>query len=252
MFGNSIKFYSKEKSKAHIDSALHKSHSFRKVKNDKLMIQLYKVFDYILIYLILILLPKQIKSNYIEIKVNETKQQQIISDNFIGPFPSKIYLNGVQRNFSKLIQADFEFSSIILVWNNPINNFSYMFSNITNITEAHIWNLLGKYNVFSYTFSNCINLKKFTLDITYDKEHIISDLSGMFYNCQSLTSFSFDNLYLNYDRIHCYYHLDDESIYDHYSDCAKIEDSKKKCGYSYKCGGKTHYLYTSYYLYKKI
>ena len=174
MFGNFIKFYSKEKSKAHIDSALHKSHSFRKVKNDKLMIQLYKVFDYILIYLILILLPKQIKSNYIEIKVNETKQQQIISDNFIGPFPSKIYLN-----------ADFEFSTIKLVWNNRINNFSYMFSNITNITEAHIYNLLGKNNAFSYTFSNCINLKKFTLDITYDKEYIISDLSGMFYNCQS-------------------------------------------------------------------
>ena len=221
MFGNFIKFYSKEKSKAHIDSALHKSHSFRKVKNDKLMIQLYKVFDYILIYLILILLPKQIKSNYIEIKVNETKQQQIISDNFIGPFPSKIYLNDVPRNFSKLIQADFEFSTIKLVWNNRINNFSYMFSNITNITEAHIWNLLGKYNVFSYTFSNCINLKKFTLDITYDKEHIISDLSGMFYNCQSLTSFSFDKLYLKYYGIHCYYNLYNKisDNYSYYSYC---------------------------------
>ena len=253
MFGNFIKFYSKEKSKAHIDSALHKSHSFRKVKNDKLMIQLYKVFDYILIYLILILLPKQIKSNYIEIKVNETKQQQIISDNFIGPFPSKIYLNDVPRNFSKLIQADFEFSTIKLVWNNRINNFSYMFSNITNITEAHIWNLLGKYNVFSYTFSNCINLKKFTLDITYDKEHIISDLSGMFYNCQSLTSFSFDNLYLNYYGIHCYYHLKIiDDYYSYYSYRDKIDNSNINCDRSYECGEKTYSLYTYYYLYIKI
>ena len=206
MFRKVIKYLFKEKSKGHIDSTLKKTYFFPKFKKEKLELQLYKIVDYILIYLILILLPNQILSNYIEIKVNETKNQQILSDEFTGPFPSIIYLNNVQKTYvGKIIQEDFEFSSVKLVWNNRISNFDKMFSNIKNITEVYIYSLIDKESKFSYTFSNCINLKKFTIDISYGIKYAILDMSGMFYNCSSLTSFSFINLYLDYSGNQCNY-----------------------------------------------
>jgi len=225
MYRNVIKYLYKEKSKEHIDSTLKKTYLYRKFKTDKLDFHLYKIIDYFLIYLILILLQKQILSNYITIRVNETKEQRILSDEFRGPSPSYILLNDLYIEYrSKIIQVDFNFSTIRLGWNNRINNFAYMFSNINDIIEVNITNLINNNTIFSSTFSNCINLKQINIEIEYKRDFAIKDMSKMFYNCQSLTSFSFNNLYLdfygyNYYKHRCsYYSCPSDYHYNSYYD----------------------------------
>ena len=95
-----------------------------------------------------------------------------------------------------------------------------MFSNLKNIVEIHIYKLLGKNNTFSFAFSDCINLQKINISINYNIDYAIKDLSGMFYNCPSLTSFSLDNLYLNYHDSY------------HYQECT--EGSNRVCQDKYQ------------------
>ena len=248
MFRNAIKYLLKEKSKAHIDSTLKKTYLYRKFKTDKLDFHLYKIVDYFLIYLILILLQKQILSNYIEIKVNKEGEQQVLSNDFTGTNPS-IYIDDVLKTRNeRRILVDSISSNIRLQWNNPITNFAYMFSNLKNIIEVHINNLIDEDSKFYYTFNNCINLKKFTIDISYNIEHIISDMSGMFYNCQSLTSFSFIKFYLDYSGNHCFYKRSKLYGYSynnkifHYADCPE----------NYYFNSRSYSLYNHYHLYNKI
>ena len=173
--------------------------SFHKFKKHKINLESYKILDFISFYLILVLLPKQILSQYIEIKVNQPGEQQVLSDDYDGIFPSSSYVDGTYKNLIvKKIQVSSESSIIRLGWNNYITNFKRMFSNLKNIIEIHINNLHYNGTIFSFTFSNCINLKKVTISINYNINYAIKDMSGMFYNCPSLISFSFKDLYLNY------------------------------------------------------
>ena len=115
MTKNLIQFLLKERKNIPLNSFLKKSYLFRKFKKDKLELQLYQIVNYILVYLSLILLPKQVLSNYIEIKVNQTGEQQVLSDEFRGAFPSSIYLDNVRLSYeSTRIQVDFTFSIIKL------------------------------------------------------------------------------------------------------------------------------------------
>ena len=116
----------------------------------------------------MILLQKQILSNYIEIKVNKEGEQLVLSNDFTGTNPS-IYIDDVLKTTTEsIIQVDSISSKIRLQWNNPITNFAYMFSNLKNIAEVNISNLIDEDSKFYYTFNNCINLKKFTIDISYN------------------------------------------------------------------------------------
>ena len=125
-----------------------------------------------------------------------------------------------------------------------------MFSNLENIIEVHIYNLLGKNSIFSFTFSNCINLKIFTINIQYNIAYSIKDMSGMFYNCQSLTSFSFKDLYLNFYGYQCiryyYYYRSYDHYYYHYP-------SYDECNNDYYYGSNYYYYsYLDYNLYNSI
>ena len=127
-----------------------------------------------------------------------------------------------------------------------------MFSNLENIAVVYIKNLIGGNSTFYYTFSNCINLKKFTLDIKYDNKYAIKDMSGMFFNCPSLTSFSFENFYLNYYGQWCCY------IYDYYDYEYYNYYSYEYCNFYYDCeddyydGSYDYQLDDHYELYNKI
>ena len=236
---NSKKDLSKERKKIPEGSTLREKCLFRKLKIYKLKFQFYRIVNAIIFYEILILLPKQILSNYINIKVNQPGTQQVLSDGF-NNLPSSVYVNDIQTNLNdKKIQINSISSIIKLVWNNKMSNFSYMFNNLKNITEVNITNLIGINSTFYFTFSNCTNLKNISIDIEYKIEQAIKNMSGMFYNCQSLTSFSFQNLYLDY----------------HYSYTYKRYDWEVWCGYLYGCG--SDYDYNSYhmvtdYYYNKI
>ncbi len=199
MYINFLKCFSKRKRNAHNNQNPININFFNTSKNNKLSSEFYEIFNFILFYQILILLPKPIISNYIELKVNQPGEQQILSDEFKGTPPSKYYVGDNQINVNeKRIQIESESSTIKLEWSGTITDFSSMFSNLENITEIKIDHLLGKNNNFSFTFSNCINLKIFSIDVNYLMDYAIIDMRGMFYNCSSLDSFSFYNLYLDY------------------------------------------------------
>ena len=72
-----------------------------------------------------------------------------------------------------------------------------MFSNLESIISVHINHVFGNNCDLSYMLSNCINLKNFTYDTYCNSSHLITDTIGMFYNCISLNSFSFYNLYMS-------------------------------------------------------
>ena len=117
-----------------------------------------------------------------------------------------------------------------------------MFSNLKNITEVSITGLIDNNTMFSSTFSNCINLKKINVFIENKQEYAIKDMSGMFYNCQSLTSFSFNKLYLDFYG----YNYKEYECYDcRYSNCP----DNYKYVLHYDC---YYYLVRSYKLYNKI
>ena len=183
MYITFIKHYSKGKINVHKNPIPTNIKFFDKPKNNKTNIEFYQIINFILFYLALILLPKQISSNYIELKVNQPGEQQILSDEFAGTPPSLYYVgdNPVSAN-DKRIQIESESSTIKLEWSGTITDFSSMFSNLENITEIKIDHLLGKNNNFSFTFSNCINLKIFSIKIGYNMNNAIIDMRGMFYN----------------------------------------------------------------------
>ena len=143
-----LNYFKKEKNKVLIQSSQNINIISSKLKKDKIAREFYSIINFITFYLILFLLPEQaLSDNYIEIKVNHQGEQQVLSDEFKGVLP---------KNFvGKRIQVDSLSSTIKLEWDINITNFSHMFSNLKNITEVHIHNLLGLNMSFSYTFSNC-------------------------------------------------------------------------------------------------
>ena len=188
-----LDYFKKQKNKVLILQNQINNKKFTQIKRNKINSEFYSIANYILFYLILFLLLEQTISDttyehYIIITVNQQEEQQPLSDEYKGVRPA-IFPNAPTS------------STITLEWDKTITDFSHMFSNLKNIDEVYIHHLLGIHSIFSFTFSNCVNLKKITIDEEYNRNSAIKDMSGMFYNCQSLTSFSFNNLYLElYDN----------------------------------------------------
>ena len=180
-----------------------KSEFFFILNKAKLLLEFYKIFVnyYIFFYLILISFPYGINSYnyYISLQFNQPGLQQVLGDNFADAYPAEVYVDDSYNYLTgNKIQIPSINSRIILGWNSLITNFDRMFSDLKNITEVYISGLIGYNSIFTYTFSNCVNLRKITISISYDRYCAIQNMKGMFYNCQSLISFSFDYLYLDY------------------------------------------------------
>ena len=198
---------------------------FYKPPKNKLNSSLFKIVYLFLFYLTLFSLPNQILSvtnYYIEIKLNQIGEQQVISDSYPRPSLQDSTVNGISRSMNgKKIHIDSVNHKVKLFWRNPgLTDFSKMFHNLENITEVYIHYLHGQHSKFSYTFCNCINLEKMTIAADYSDSYAISDMSGMFYNCQSLASFSFDKFYLdiysvklNEYYIYYYNHIDMSNMF---------------------------------------
>ena len=159
------------------------------------------IINYISLIFIFLLLPNKvvlIKEHYIEIKVNKIGYNQILSDEYEGVLPFTI-INDEKPLFMdkhKNVYVNSINDIIILDWTTRLDNFSFMFNNLTNINSIKIYDLFGKKCNFSYMLKNCDNLEKFTYTINYADISVI-DFEGMFYNCSSLKSFSFHDLYSN-------------------------------------------------------
>ena len=161
-----------------------------------------KIINLILFINILFLLPIIVlcKNEYnVEIKVNKEGYNQVLSDEFNGVLPSKIFVN--ENSFflnKKSVYIRSKNYKIKLQWTSTLSNFSYMFSNLTNIISIKMNYLFGNNCNMSYMFYNCNNLKNFTYSSYNNISYLIKDMRFMFYNCKSLENINFHDLYINY------------------------------------------------------
>ena len=175
----------------------------------RIKMELYNKTNIILYFFIFIflLLPRKIFSSYIEIKVNQEGENQIISSEYTGTLPRYYSYDGANQQVLNN-QYNFSFTStekkLKLYWSTGdgyLNNFANMFKGLTSITEVHLEHMLEpeNENTFSYMFSDCISLTKFSCNINDNDRPSIKDTRGMFYNCVSLESFKFDELFASFD-----------------------------------------------------
>ena len=164
------------------------------------------IFNFILFNIIIFSLLKIIENGYIEIRVNQfSSNNKLISDAYERELPNNIYLNlnGIEvlQNVNiRNTNIDFGNNLIKLEWEHALSDFSYMFSDLTSITEVYMDQSIfdSNYNInMKYMFRNCLNLIKFSYRIDYGESYIIKNMEGMFYNCPSLLSFNFDDFYLD-------------------------------------------------------
>ena len=171
-----------------------------KDKKEKLMLKYFPSINFFLLGFILNIIPKIILSEdyYIKISVKQNGYNQILSDEYGGPLPSVIYIdNAIHVLRGKKIYVENNAFSIKLQWDKRIENLSYMFSNLESITSVYMHYIFGQNCNMSYLFKNCKNLVRFSSDTYHGNSYSIKDTIGMFYNCISLTSFTFGDLYMH-------------------------------------------------------
>ena len=171
----------------------------RKFKSMILNHQYFPLINLLLLELIIILLPKSILliEPTIELTLNSTGYQQILSYEYRGDKPSVIYVNKeVQIMKSLKVYAESIAHKIILEWEKPLTDLTYMFSNVAGITSVKMNYVSGYGSNLSYMFKDCINLQNFSFVSYNNYSYYVKDTIGMFYNCLSLTTFSFNKMYM--------------------------------------------------------
>ena len=128
----------------------------------------------------------------ISLLVRNNGSQQIIGDYF-SILPDYISINEEEYIFiEKKISITESLSTVTLKWEKKINDFSYMFSNLSNITYINFtkFNMEHLINA-SYMFYNNVDLKYIAFGNNSTSSLI--NMSYMFYNCYSLLSLNFSN-----------------------------------------------------------
>ena len=191
----------KEKNKNLNNNIFEKRAKFRTIKLNQ---RYFSLINIIFFELIFILMPKRILLDdpCIELKVNATGYQQILSYDYAGRKPSAIYVNKevqIMKNLKVYVESiDY---IIKLEWENTLTDFTFMFSNVQSITYAKMNKISGKGANLSYMFYNCHNLQNFSyVNHGYNYSYVVYDTISMFHNCTSLTKFSFDNFFMGCDN----------------------------------------------------
>ena len=156
-----------------------------------------KLINFIVFGFKLIFLPELILSDYyIEIKVNNSGYNRILSDSYSGTLPNNVYVNEVPTSLNdKTVNVGSKDYIIKLKWNSQLVNLNNMFYNLNNIIEIYMYKIFGQDSSMNYIFYNCTNLKKFTYTTSHSDSNSIISMYRMFMNCISLSSFKFENLY---------------------------------------------------------
>ena len=99
-----------------------------------------------------------ISCGYIEIQVNKEGLNQIISDEYTGNLPYRVYINDNLQNLNgRSIEVDNINYKIKLEWScNTFSNLAYMFSNLQTITYAKLYYIFSSKDDIdlSYMFKN--------------------------------------------------------------------------------------------------
>ena len=120
-----------------------------------------------LVFNFLFLIKFIFSNSNITIKINQTGIQSILFNNFTrydsgGKYPNEVYLNGTKISnviYNISIESEGE-NIIILEWNEILDSINDMFLDCVNITEV---------------------------DLSQFDSSKVTRMSGMFYNCTSLT-----------------------------------------------------------------
>ena len=147
------------------------------------------IFNYFFFLFILFILQKEVKSDdeqFIELKFKEEGFNQIISDDYKNNLTFEVFINGDPGEINnKFVYINSSENIVKIKFNELLSDFSYMFSNLINITYISMNNIFDIDCNMSYTFNNCENLK--TIQFSNSACNA-NGLIGMFYNCISLTS----------------------------------------------------------------
>ena len=128
----------------------------------------------------------------ISLLVRNNGSQQIIGEHF-SILPDYISINDEEYIFiEKKISITESLSTVTLKWGKKINDFSYIFSNLSNITYINFtkFNMEHLINA-SYMFYNNTDLKYITFGNNSTSSLI--NMSYIFYNCYSLLSLNLSN-----------------------------------------------------------
>ena len=126
-------------------------------------------------------------SSYILLRSSNPGFQNILSQEYTGGYPDKIYLDntlieGAPTNTIDLINNN---SIIKLEWNDNIIDCKNMFKDLNNIKEIDLSNFDSSLvNDTSYMFSGCQSLTSINLDNFTTSS--VNNMNGMFLNCISL------------------------------------------------------------------
>ena len=150
------------------------------------MILLWNYFNINFIYFILL---KEIFSDtskqIIYLKVKRGMNVKVVNSFFI---PSKVYINGIESNINSNgnIKIDsFYNANVTLEWDEKMEKYNKLFSNINSIIEADLSHFdTSKVVSLAYMFNNCENLEY--ANFANINTSLINDLSFMFENCYSL------------------------------------------------------------------
>ena len=125
----------------------------------------------------------------IKIKVNGIGNQEIIYNDF-ETMPDKIYSSNGDEiiGIGNSINIEENESSIILKWNNFLDDCSFMFYKLENIIEIDLSNFdPSNVSTMKQMFSGCSNLEKINIGNNFNSL-IVSDLYQIFFGCSSLKS----------------------------------------------------------------
>ena len=164
-----------------------------------------------LIIFILITLLSQIKSSNIiydsfhlqysyniTLKIKGIGESNIFCNeeeyNFTGiDYLEKIYINNIQENPKKYSYYFNQTENFVeLIWNDNLNDFSYMFRKCSNITEINLSNFnTSKIKSMNRMFTSCSSLT--SLDLSNIDTSQVENMENMFHGCSSLTSLDLFN-----------------------------------------------------------
>ena len=129
--------------------------------------------------------------NEIFIKIIGSGTQNILNSDFKFK-PDRVYVQGNSTtyfidDYNRITGLQNKENTIIMKWDDNLQNCSYMFSGLNNIIEVDISKFdISEVRITNYMFSDCINLKNIIFN-DYSS-FIITEIKYMFYNCQSLES----------------------------------------------------------------
>ena len=140
--------------------------------------------------------------NEIFIKINGSGTQKILNSDYIYK-PSQVYVQGnstsyLVDDYNRIAGLQNNENTIIMKWDDKLQNCSYMFSGLNNIIEVDLSKFdISEVRITKFMFSDCINLKNIIFN-NYNS-FILNEITYMFCNCQSLESLdlsSFDTSYV--------------------------------------------------------